>query len=87
MCLESTTSQTANYFSITIYIRNRGKALHGIRVYDTDNYDDVYKIVLDGLLKYYYLSDILKIDVWLLSENSQQVKEFLEAQKNKTENE
>lgn len=68
---------STNYFSITVHIKGKGKALHGIRVYDTDNYDDVYKIVLDGLLKYYYLSDIQKIDVWLLSENSQQVKEFL----------
>jgi len=75
----------ANYFSITIYIKGRGKAFKGIRVYDTDNYNEVYKILLDGLLKYYYLADILKIDVSLLSENSIQVKEYLEQKSKKNE--
>jgi len=77
---------SANYFSITIYIKERSKVLKGIRVYETDSYDEVYQIVLKELLKYYYLSDILKIDVWLLSENSLQVKDFLEKKSNKLNN-
>ena len=76
----------ANYFSITIYIKDRSKVLKGIRIYETDSYDVVYQIVLKELLKFYYLNDILKIDVWLLSENSVQVKEFLERKSNTNNN-
>ena len=76
----------ANYFSITIHIKERSKVLKGIRLYNTDSYDVVYDIVLKELLKFYFLSDILKIDVWLLSEDSLQVREYLESKSGKSDN-
>ena len=49
----------------------------GIRQYATDNYDAVYEMTRKSLLKFYYLSDIIKIDVWPLTESSQVLQEYL----------
>ncbi len=53
-----------NYFKITVYIKDRARPLSGFRQYPTRDYNVVYELVKKQLLKYYYLSDILKIDVW-----------------------
>jgi hypothetical protein len=74
-----------NYFSITVYIKDRARPLTGVRQYTTDKYDDVYEITKKSLLKFYYLSDIIKIDVWQLNANSPLVQEYL-AKKEKKKN-
>ena len=66
-----------NYFSITVYIKGRARPLTGIRQYATDNYDTVYEMTQKSLLKFYYLTDIIKIDVWPLTESSQALQEYL----------
>lgn len=66
-----------NYFSITVYIKDRAKPLTGVREYATDNYDEVYEKTKKSLLKFYYLTDIIKIDVWPLSEEALLVQEYL----------
>lgn len=53
-----------NYFKITVYFRDKARPLSGFRQYPANDYNVVYEIVKKQLLKYYYLSDILKIDVW-----------------------
>lgn len=74
-----------NYFSITVYIKERARPLTGVRQYATDKYDDVYEITKKSLLKFYYLSDIIKIDVWPLNAGSPLVQEYL-AKKEKKKN-
>lgn len=66
-----------NYFSIIVHIKGRARPLVGIRQYATDNYDAVYEMAKKSLLKFYYLSDIIKIDVWPLTESSQVLQEYL----------
>jgi len=66
-----------NYFSITVHIKGRARPLVGIRQYATDNYDTVYEMTKKSLLKFYYLTDIIKIDVWPLTESSQVLQEYL----------
>ena len=66
-----------NYFSIIVHIKGRTRPLAGIRQYATDNYDTVYEMTKKSLLKFYYLTDIIKIDVWPLSENSPVLQEYL----------
>ena len=66
-----------NYFSIIVHIKGRTRPLVGIRQYATDNYDAVYEMTKKSLLKFYYLSDIIKIDVWPLTESSQVLQEYL----------
>lgn len=66
-----------SYFSIIVHIKGRARPLLGIRQYATDNYDAVYEMTKKSLLKFYYLSDIIKIDVWPLTESPQVLQEYL----------
>jgi hypothetical protein len=60
----------ANYFSVAVYLKDKASPLKGIRQYATEDYNTVYNTVLRELRKKYQLTDILKIDVWMLSESS-----------------
>lgn len=66
-----------NWYSIRVYIKDRAKPLGGFRRYPTEDYNKVYQTVQSGLLKYYSNADILKIDVWPVSESNQDLKEYL----------
>lgn len=50
------------YFKITVWIMGRAKPLTGIRKYLVTQDLDVHAVVNRSLLKYYFQSDILKID-------------------------
>ena len=66
-----------NYYSIKVYLRNKAEPLAAIRNYPTNDYNEVYEIVSRGLSKHYSFTDILKIDVWPLLENSQEVQDYI----------
>ena len=66
-----------NFYNVTVYIKGRKNALGAIREYETEDYNEVYQIVQDKLLTHYTKDDIMKIDVWPLSEHSTQVQEYL----------
>jgi len=67
-----------NYYSVTIYIKGRSKPLHGIREYFTDDYGYVYEIALQQALKYYLKTDIVKIDICVLLEDSKEVQDYIQ---------
>ncbi len=70
-----------NYFCITVHLYNKKTALRGIRGYGTSDYTTVHKIAMKELLKYYTKSDIMKIDVWQLTEDSPEVQAYMEKHK------
>ena len=65
------------YYSVKVYIKNRPKPLTGIRQYPTDNYEEVYEIIIKEVLKKVSMADLLKIDVWPLTEKSLEVQTYL----------
>lgn len=65
------------FYKITALVIGEAKPLTGIRQFDTESYDDVYGIIKDGLLKQYAQSQIIKIDVWWMSPDCDEVKEYL----------
>jgi hypothetical protein len=70
------------YYSIKVHLRNKAEPISAIRSYPTNDYNEVYKIVSKGISKYYSFTDILKIDVWPLPENSNQVQEYIKKKHN-----
>lgn len=69
-----------HYYKITVHIKGRAKPLGGIRCFPTNDLDTVYKSVLNSLLKYYYLTDIIKIDAWWMPPYSEEYKEYVKNQ-------
>jgi hypothetical protein len=55
--------------------------IQSIREYETTDYNIVYQTVYDKLLEHYTKEDILKVDVWLLSQTSPQVQDYLARKK------
>jgi hypothetical protein len=68
-----------NWYCIKAYVKNKANPLGGFRRYATDDYNKVYQIVRAGLLKYYSNTDILKIDVWPVTESNQDLQEYLKS--------
>ena len=64
------------YYKVTALVIG-SKPLSAIRRFNTDSYDEVYRIVKESLLKQYAQSQIIKIDVWWMSPNSDEVREYL----------
>jgi hypothetical protein len=60
-----------------VHLRNKAKPLGGIRQYETNDYYEVCEIVYKELLKHYSGIDIIKIDVWPLTETSIEVQEYI----------
>lgn len=67
------------YYKVTIYIKDRSP-LGGVRYYPTTDNDVAYELAKKSILKFYYLSDILKIDIWPVPEYSDEVKAYLKKQ-------
>ncbi|MBS1576913.1 MAG: hypothetical protein JST09_16575 [Bacteroidetes bacterium] len=65
------------FFCITVHLYNKKTALRGIREYGTSDYNTVYKIAMREILKYYTQSDIIKIDVWPITEDSPEVQDYI----------
>ena len=66
------------YYKVTLYINGRKKPLQGTREFGTEDLSYVYEIVLQQTLKYYLKTDIIKIDIWPMLENSKEVQEYLQ---------
>jgi hypothetical protein len=65
------------FFCITVHLYNKKTALRGIREYGTSDYNTVHKIAMREILKYYTKSDIMKIDVWPITEDSREVQDYI----------
>ena len=58
-------------------IKGRNKLLRGIRRYATDNQNIVETLVINSLLRYYLQSEILRIDISRLPDDSEEVYQYL----------
>ena len=65
------------YFKIIVAIKGRAKLLRGIRRYPIADFNKVTRMVKLSLLKYYFEKDILQIDICEVSEDSEEVREYL----------
>jgi len=66
-----------HYFKIIVTVAGLDKPLQGIRGYTTTDYFEVYYEVQRNLLKLYSMNDIIKIDVWPVSENLPEVQDYI----------
>lgn len=66
-----------SYFKVIVAIKGRAKLLGGIRRYPTTDFNKVTRMVKLSLLKYYFEKDILQIDICEVSEDSDEVREYL----------
>lgn len=67
-----------NFYQVTVHIKERKRPLQGIREYFSADESKVYNIILQKLLKHYLKTDIIKIDITKVTENSKQVIDYIE---------
>jgi len=66
-----------NYYHVGVYPKN-GKALIGVKEYETEDYAVAYELVMQQVLKQYRADEILKVDVWrLMLDRSQELDDYL----------